>query len=101
MEPRQTSGHLSVPLASSEDTHGELSVALSWTSPIGVTPIVELITEFSTGGGPAFWSVAPEFRWEFAAEWELGAAVRLPLSDTREADYEIAFGLIRHFGLPR
>lgn len=97
----QTAAHLSIPLASEEDPHAEVSAALSWTSPLGLTPIVELITEFSTGGGPAAWSLAPEFRWEFAPEWELGAAVRLPISDTREADYEIAFGLIRHFALPR
>ncbi len=97
----QTSGHLDVPLAGDEDPHAEVSAALSWTSPLGLTPIVEGIAEFSTGGGPAAWAVAPQFRWEVAHHWEIGAAVRLPVSGPKEEDIRLAFGFIKHFHLPR
>jgi hypothetical protein len=98
----QTAGHLEIPLTSEpESEHVELSTALSWTSPLGLTPIVEGIVEFATEGGPATWFVAPEFRLEVGGGFEVGAGVRIPVSGPREDDYRLAVGLIRHFPLPR
>lgn len=97
----QGGGHLDVPLEAGHETHAELSAALSWTSPAGVTPIVEGIVELAPSGGPASWAVAPEFRWEFAPAWELGAAVRVPVGGPAEEDVRVAVGAIRHFALPR
>jgi len=97
----QGGGHLDVPLEGDEDPHAEVSAVVSWTSPLGVTPIVETIAEFSTGGGPVSWAIAPEFRWEFAEAWEVGAAVRIPVGGPNEENYRVAFGLIRHFALPQ
>lgn len=96
----QSAVHLDVPLEGDEHAHAEVSTAVSWTSPLGLTPIVEGITEFSLVGGPASWAVAPEIRWEFAPAWELGAAVRIPVAGPREEDVGVAVGLIRHFPLP-
>ena len=98
----QGSGHAEIPIDSDEDTHAEVSTALSWTSPLGVTPLVEGIVEFPVSGDEeASWAIAPGFRWEFAQAWELGAAVRVPVAGPKEEDVRLAFGLIRHFPLPR
>jgi Putative MetA-pathway of phenol degradation len=100
----QAAGHLDVPLAGDEAVGAEVSAALSWTSPLGITPLIEGITEFPVeGGGRANWWVAPGIRWEFAPSWEVGGSLRVGLSgpEVDEEDYQVAFGLIRHFALPR
>lgn len=97
----QSGVHIDVPLEGDEHAHAEVSAALSWTSPLGVTPIIEAISEFSVEGGPTSWAVAPEVRWEFAPAWEVGAAVRVPVGGPREEDVRIAVGVIRHFALPQ
>ena len=96
----QLGSHVELPLASGHEKHAELGAALSWTSSLGLTPIVEgLVTAPLEGGRPS-WAVAPEFRWEVAEGWELGAAVRVPVGGPREEDYRLAAGFIHHFALP-
>lgn len=51
------------------------------------------------GEDPAF-AVVPEFRYEFAAGWEVGAGVMIPVGGPREADYTLVAGVIRHFEMP-
>ena len=98
----QTSSHIEIPLTSEPASERvELSSAVSWTSPLGLTPILEGIVEFATDGGPATWYVAPEFRLEVGGGFEVGAGVRIPVSGPREDDYRLAIGAIRHFPLPR
>ena len=97
----QTSAHADIPLEADPESHVELSAALSWTSPLGISPILEGLVEFEVQGGPASWALAPGFRFEFAPAWELGGAVRFPVSGPREEDVRIAAGVIRHFPLPR
>lgn len=93
--------HVDIPLQRDHETHAELGTAVSWTSPVGVTPIVELLAELPVDGAePAALAVAPQFRWEFAPAWEVGAALRLPIGGPREEDYRVAVGFIRHFPLP-
>ena len=99
----QGAGHLDVPLAGGEPVGAELSAALSWTSPLGLTPLVEGITAFAVeGSSRANWWVAPGIRWEFAPAWEMGGSLRLGLSgpEVDEEDFQVRFGLIRHFPLP-
>ncbi len=88
--------HTDIPLAGADGAHWETSAALSWTSPLGVTPIVEIGASFATREEVA-WFAAPEFRWEVGPAWEVGAAVRLPIGGPRHEDYRIALGAIRHF----
>ena len=59
--------------------------------------------ESSLEGGDPSWWIAPGFRWEFAFEWELGASVHVPVTgpEADEQDIHLAFGLIKHFPLPR
>lgn len=98
----QTAAHFDIPLAGDGDPHTEASAALSFTTPAGLTPIVELIARFPVAGGErTSWLLAPEFRWEVAERWELGAAVRFPIGGPREEDYRIAVGLIKHYPIPR
>jgi len=42
----QGSGHVDIPLEGDEGEHAEVSAALSWTSPLGLSPMVEGIVEF-------------------------------------------------------
>lgn len=98
----QTAAHFDIPLEGDEGAHGEVSAALSYTTPAGITPIVELIAEFPVEGGErTSWLLAPEFRWEFTESWEVGAAVRFPVGGPEEEDYRIAFGFIKHYPVPR
>ena len=99
----QTSGHLDIPLGGDESEHAELGAVVSWTSPVGVTPMLEGLTEFGLEGGDPSWFVAPGFRWEFAPAWEAGASARIPIGgpEADEKDLRILVGLIRHFPLPR
>ncbi len=98
----QSAGHVEFPLgAEDESEHVEMSVALSWTSPIGVTPILEGIVEYALDGGPATWFIAPEFRWEIMHALEVGAGIRIPVSGPKEDNYRLVIGAIRHFPLPR
>jgi hypothetical protein len=92
--------HTDIPLEGAEGAHWETSAALSWTSPVGVTPIVEFGASFASGEEVA-WFAAPEFRWEVAPSWEVGAAVRLPIAGPQPEAYRIAVGAIRHFALAR
>lgn len=96
----QAATHIDVPLEAGHETHGEASGALSWTLPLGVTPIVEGLASWSFDGGPPSWWVAPEVRWEFLEAWELGAGVRVRVSALDERRLELAFGMIHHFPLP-
>lgn len=96
----QLGTHLEVPFDSGEDIHAESSFALSWTSPIGLTPILEGVVEYGVEGEDPAFAVAPEFRYEFAPAWEVGAGVLVPVSGPREADFTLIAGLIRHFELP-
>jgi hypothetical protein len=97
----QTAAHVDIPLEASHGAHAEVSAALSYTTAAGVTPIVELSAEFPVEGGErTTWQVAPEFRWEFAQSWEVGAAVRLPAGGPREEDYRMTFGFIKHYPVP-
>lgn len=93
--------HADIPLGGEEGTHWETSGALSWTSPLGITPMVEVALLVPPGGAASTWSMAPGVRWEFAPAWEIGAAVRLPVGGPREEQYRIVAGLIRHFPLPQ
>jgi len=98
----QTGAHLDIPLASDEAEHAELGTVFSWTSPLGISPIVEGIVQVPFDGGTASWFVAPEVRWEFLEGWETGAAVRIPVAgpETDQEDWRLVVGLIRHFPLP-
>lgn len=98
----QAALHADVQLERDGATRGEFGAALSWTSPLGVTPIVEWLAEVPLEGDEsASWAVAPGVRWEFAAAWELGASIRVALGRPREEDLRIGVGLIRHFAVPR
>jgi hypothetical protein len=96
----QLGSHVEVPLTSGHEKHAELGAAVSWTSPLGLTPIVEGLVETPLDGGRSAWAVAPEFRWEVAGGWEIGAAVRIPVAGPREENYRLAAGLIHHFAFP-
>lgn len=96
----QAGFHAEVPLVSGAEKHGEAGLVLSWTSPQGISPIVEGIAHIPLDGGATSWSVAPEVRWEFREGWETGAGVKLPVSGPRENDYQVIVGLIHHFALP-
>ncbi|GBD31940.1 hypothetical protein HRbin33_00901 [bacterium HR33] len=97
----QTALHVGFPLAAGHEAHGEASAALSWTSPLGLTPILEGIVEFGFEGEETDWAVAPEFRWEFAPAWELGAGAKIRVSGPGEEKLRLTVGAIRHFPLPR
>jgi hypothetical protein len=98
----QTGVHIDIPLAGEEGEHAQIGGVLSWTSPLGVSPIVEGIVEVPFDGGAASWFVAPEARWEFLDGWEAGAALRVPVGgpESDEEDWRLVVGLIRHFALP-
>lgn len=98
----QTASHVEIPFESGEEKHAEIATAFSWTSPLGVTPMLEGITEFSLDGGDPSWWIAPGFRWEFAPAWEVGASAKLPVTgpEADEQNVHFAFGLIRHFPMP-
>ena len=98
----QAGGHLELPLAGDEPEHAEVGAAISWTSPVGLSPILEGLVEVPLDGGSASWFVAPEARWEFLPAWEAGAALRVPVAgpEADEEDWRIVVGLIRHFALP-
>jgi len=94
--------HADLPLEGSEHGHAETGVALSWTSPLGVTPMLEGIVEIPLDSGEETGTaVAPGFRWEFAEGWEAGASLRLRVSGPREETRRFAVGLIHHFPMPR
>ncbi len=97
----QTAAHLEVPLETDPTTEALVSAAVSWTSPLGITPLVEWLVEFEVNDPDPVWAVAPEFRWEFAAGWEVGAAVRVPVTGPTDEHVRVAVGAIRHFPLPR
>lgn len=98
----QAALHADVPLERGGGMRGEFGAALSWTSPLGVTPILEWIAEIPLEGGESpSWALAPGVRWEFAESWELGASIRVAFGRPREEDLRIGVGLIRHFVLPR
>lgn len=98
----QGAGHVDVPLTRDPERHGTFSAALSWTSPLGVTPLVEGIVEVPLRGDErAAWAVAPGLRWEFAEAWEAGVSLRVPVGRPGDENVRIAAGLIRHFALPR
>ncbi len=97
----QTALHVDFPLAAGHEAEGEASAALSWTSPLGLTPILEGIVEFGFEGEETNWALAPEFRWEFAPAWELGAGARIRVSGPEEEKARLIVGAIRHFPLPR
>jgi len=97
----QGAAHAAVPLEGDEATHGELGVALSWTSPAGLTPMLEGLVEFPLEGeGGARWAVAPGFRYELGGDWEIGATVRVGLGSDREENVRFGLGFIHHFPLP-
>ncbi|HXF94675.1 MAG TPA: hypothetical protein VNI61_01105 [Gemmatimonadales bacterium] len=98
----QTAAHLELPLEGAAEAHGEVGAALSYTTSAGVTPVVELLAQFPLAGGePTSWRLAPEFRWEFAESWELGAAVRVSVGGRRDEDYRVVLGFIKHYPVPR
>lgn len=97
----QTAAHLEVPLEANPATEVVLSMAISWTSPLGVTPLVEGLVHFEGSDPDPVWAVAPGFRWEFAPAWEVGAGVRIPVAGPAEEEVGFVAGLIRHFPLPR
>lgn len=98
----QSAGHVDVPLTRDPEPHGTFSAAVSWTSPLGVTPLVEGMVEVPLqGDGATMWAVAPGLRWEFAEAWEAGVSLRVPVGRPREEEVRLATGLIRHFALPR
>lgn len=98
----QTSWHVDIPLAGDEGEHAEIGTALSWTSSLGITPLLEGLVEFPLENGDPSWFVAPGIRWEFLPAWEAGASARVPVSgpESDEEDFRIVVGLIRHFALP-
>lgn len=97
----QLAGHAELPLVAAPERRAALRAALSWTSPLGVTPLLEAMTDAPLGsGGPTTWAVAPGFRWEFREAWEVGASLRLPLGSVREDDAQVTVGFIHHFPKP-
>lgn len=98
----QGGAHVEIPLAGDESEHLEIGGALSWTSSLGITPLLEGIVEIPLDREAASWFVAPEARWEFLPAWEAGAAIRIPLAgpEADEEDWRLLVGLIRHFRLP-
>lgn len=96
----QLATHLELPFDGGADRHAESSVALSWTSPIGLTPIIEGVVEYGVEEEDPAFALAPELRYELAPGWELGAGLLLPVSGPREADYTLVAGAIRHFEMP-
>lgn len=98
----QGAAHVELPLESEGENHLELGTALSWTSALGISPLLEAVAEVPLEGAEdASWAIAPGFRWEFAPAWEVGGSARIPVAGPREADVELIVGLIRHFPLPR
>lgn len=94
--------HADLPLAGDGENHLELGAALSWTSPPGLSPLLEAVAGIPLEGAEGTsWALAPGIRWEFAPAWELGGSARFPVSGPREADVHLVLGLIRHFALPR
>jgi hypothetical protein len=96
----QTAGHLDMPLAGDEPVGAEVAAALSWTSPFGITPLLEGIGEFPVegDGGPTWW-LAPGVRWEFLSAWETGASLRVGVSgpEVEDGRFQVTVGLIRHY----
>ncbi len=99
----QTASHLEIPFAGDEGAEAEVATALSWTSPLGVTPTFETISVFPLGGGGASWWAAPGFRWSFFSNSEMGASLRIPVTgpEAAEENIQIVLGFIRHFPVPR
>jgi hypothetical protein len=96
----QLGTHLEIPFESGADRHAESSVAVSWTSPLGLSPILEGIVEYGVEGKDPAYAVAPELRYEFAPGWEAGAGALVPVRGPREADVTLMVGVIRHFAMP-
>lgn len=98
----QTAALLLMPFEDHAHRKAELAAALTWTSPLGLTPVVEGITEFDPADVDPSWWVAPGFRLPVAPGWEIGASYRIPLSgpESHEEDYRFLFGLVRVIELP-
>ncbi len=97
----QTAAHMDIPFGGDdEETHLEIGNALSWTSPLGLTPMFETLVHVDTETGDATWAIAPGFRYEFAHAWELGATVQVPVGGHQHEDYTLGFGMIHHFEIP-
>jgi len=91
-----------IPFESDADVGGEIDAALAWTSPHGLTLLVEGITDFSFDGGDPNWYVAPGLQWQLTRGYMVGASIRLPLGgpEADEQDYTLAFGLLKEWEMP-
>ena len=98
----QSAALVKIPFDRLEQDQAEIGAALTWTSPIAVTPVLEAITEFEFAHVDPSWWIAPGFRFPVASGWEIGASFRLPVAGptSHEEDYRFVFGLVRVIRLP-